>query len=59
MGKKTGKQTQVLLRLDEEPELQRKFEAVKRKQGIHSNVDLVRMLINEKYEEMKKDRRIP
>jgi hypothetical protein len=58
MGKKTGKKTQILLRLDEEPELLRKFEAIKRQKGIHSNVDLVRMLINEKYEELKKDKRI-
>lgn len=53
MGKKTGQKSQILLRLDKEPKLLEIFEKVKGKIGIQSNADLVRMLINEKYEALK------
>lgn len=53
MGKKTGQKAQILLRLDKEPELLEMFEKVKEKIGIQSNVDLIRMLINAKYEELE------
>jgi hypothetical protein len=53
MGKKTGQKTQILLRLDKDPELLEMFERIKGKTGIHSNADLIRTLINQKYEELK------
>jgi len=53
MGKKTGQKTQILLRLDKELELLEMFEKIKQKTGIHSNADLIRTLINQKYEELK------
>jgi hypothetical protein len=50
MGKKTGLKTQIRLKLDDEPRLMEMFEKIKGKIGIQSNVDLVRMLINEKFD---------
>jgi hypothetical protein len=58
MGKKTGEKTQVLLRLNKEPELLRKFRAIQRTIGIEGNANLVRMLINQKYEELREERKI-
>ena len=59
MGKKTGKKTQILLKLDEDPELLQMFEQIKKEIKIHSNVDVVRTLIQEKHKQLQKEKKIP
>jgi hypothetical protein len=59
LGKKTGLKTQIRLKLDDEPELLKMFDKIKGKIGIQSNVDLIRMLINEKYEQLGLKNNLP
>ena len=51
MPKKTGKKEQVLLRFDEE--IKPKIDALRTHYGAKANADLVRVLINDKYNEIK------
>jgi len=58
MGKKTGKKEQVLLRFDDDPIFKKKFVAIRRDTGIESNADVVRMLVNEKYKEIMRQKKV-
>ena len=51
MPKRTGKKDQVLLKL--EGELKTRFELLRNYYGIEGNADLVRALINERYNQLK------
>ena len=51
MPKKTGKKEQVLLKLDDE--IKPKFDALRSYYGARANADLVRVLINDKYNQIK------
>ena len=59
MGKKTGKGTQILLKLDEDPELLHEFEAIKHNMHMRNNVEVVRRLIDDRYNELQKKHHIP
>jgi hypothetical protein len=59
MGKKTGKGTQILIRLDKDPELLHEFKVIKRKMRASNNIEVVRRLIDEKYAQLEKERKIP
>ena len=52
MGRKTGDRMQILIRLDKEPELWKQFEVIRQDSGIRSNIEIIRMLINDKYKEI-------
>lgn len=58
MGRKKGDKLQVLLHLEKEPELRKRFEAIKQEYGIKSNAELVRVLINSKYKELHPQKKI-
>lgn len=59
MAKKTGKGTQILIKLDKDPRLLHEFEFLKDFMHTKNNVEVVRRLVDEKYEELQKKGKIP
>jgi hypothetical protein len=56
MGKKSGKGLQILLRLDDDPELAKKFRALQHYYGSKAGVEVLRNLINDKYRVIMKEK---
>jgi metal-responsive CopG/Arc/MetJ family transcriptional regulator len=45
----------IIIRIDLEGELARKFEVIKREKGIENNTDVLRNLISEAYKQLQKE----
>jgi len=59
MAKKTGKGTQLLIRLEKDPRLLHEFEFLKNWMHTNNNIEVVRRLVDKKYEELQEAGKIP